>query len=76
MNCDDFVELVTAYLEGTLDPATAQRFAGHLAECEGCGRYLDQIRVTMEALGHLPAQSLTPDIRDALLSAFRDWDAS
>ena len=27
MDCDAFVELVTAYLEGTLDPATAQRLA-------------------------------------------------
>ena len=73
MNCDEFVELVTAYLEGALDPATERRFAEHLAECDGCDRYLEQIRTTIDALGHLPAQRLEPDARDRLLSAFRDW---
>jgi anti-sigma factor RsiW len=73
MRCDEFVELVTAHLEGTLDPATEQQFVEHLALCEGCDRYLEQFRATIEALGHLPAQSLAPDTRDRLLAAFRDW---
>lgn len=72
MDCDAFVELVTAYLEGTLDPDTEQRFVAHLAECDGCDRYLDQIRTTMHALGRLPAESLTEPTRDRLLAAFRD----
>ena len=73
MNCDEFVELVTAYLDGALDPATAQRFTAHLAECPGCDRYLDQIRHTIAELGHLPPGSLAPQIRDQLLAAFRNW---
>jgi anti-sigma factor RsiW len=76
VNCDEFVELVTAYLDGTLDPATEQRFVEHLAECEGCDRYLDQIRATIQALGRLPAQSLTSQARDRLLAAFRGWSGS
>ena len=75
MNCDEFVELVTAYLDGALDPADEQRFVEHLAECEGCDRYLEQIRTTVAALGHLPQQSLAADARDRLLSAFREWPA-
>ena len=73
MNCDEFVELVTAYLEGQLDPATQQQFVAHLAECDGCDRYLDQIRQTVQSLGHLPAVSLPEPARDRLLTAFRDW---
>jgi anti-sigma factor RsiW len=73
MNCDEFVELVTAYLEGQLDPGTEQRFVAHLAECDGCDRYLDQIRQTVQSLGHLPAASLPESARDRLLTAFRDW---
>jgi anti-sigma factor RsiW len=76
VNCDEFVELVTAYLDGTLDPATEQRFVEHLAECEGCDRYLDQIRTTIQTLGRLPVQSLTPQARDRLLAAFRGWSGS
>jgi anti-sigma factor RsiW len=73
MNCDEVVELVTAYLDGALDPATEQRFVAHLAECEGCDRYLDQIRRTIAELGRLPAESLSPGARAALLDAFHDW---
>ncbi len=73
MDCNDVVELVTAYLEGTLDPDTEQRFVAHLAECDGCDRYLDQIRTTVTALGRLPDESLTEPTRDRLLAAFRDW---
>jgi anti-sigma factor RsiW len=75
VNCDEFVELVTAYLDGALDRATEQRFVAHLTECDGCDRYLEQIRATVNALGHLPTQSLVPGARDRLLSAFRDWSA-
>ena len=73
--CQEFVELVTDYLEGTLPEAERLRFEAHLAECDGCDRYLDQIRATVATLGHLPAEDLDPDVRDDLLSAFRDWKA-
>lgn len=73
MNCDEFVELVTAYLDGALTPADERRFIEHLADCDGCDRYLEQIRTTVAALGHLPQESLPADTRDRLLAAFRDW---
>ncbi|WP_433304913.1 anti-sigma factor family protein [Actinoplanes sp. CA-030573] len=75
MNCDEFVELVTAYLDGALEPAVERRFVEHLAECDGCDRYLEQMRTTVAALGHLPPQDLTADARERLLAAFRDWPA-
>ena len=73
MTCEDFVELVTAYLEGQLDPDTEQRFLDHMALCAGCERYLDQIRRTVASLGALPPESLSDQACDALLTAFRDW---
>jgi anti-sigma factor RsiW len=75
LNCDEFVELVTAYLDGALAPATERRFVEHLAECDGCDRYLSQIRTTRDALGELPADSLSGEAHDRLLAAFRDWRA-
>jgi anti-sigma factor RsiW len=73
LNCDEFVELVTEYLEGGLDPDTERRFVAHLAECDGCDRYLNQMRATRDALGELPAESLGSEARDRLLTAFREW---
>jgi predicted anti-sigma-YlaC factor YlaD len=73
MDCQDLVELVTAYLEGQLDEVTERRFRDHLAECEGCERYVEQMRETLRALGRLPADGLAPAARDRLLAAFQDW---
>jgi anti-sigma factor RsiW len=73
VNCDEFVELVTAFLDDTLDPETEARFVDHLALCDGCERYLDQFRTTISELGRLPPETLSPATRDALLSAFHDW---
>ena len=73
LTCAEFVELVTAYLEGHLDPETEQRFVAHLTECDGCGQYLEQMRTTVRTLGQLPAETLTEPTRDQLLAAFRDW---
>src|SRR6185503_7145404 len=61
MNCDELVELVTAYLDGALDPTTEQRFVRHLVECDGCVTYVEQLRRTVTELGHLPAPRLAPE---------------
>ena len=50
MTCEDVVELVTDHLDSVLDPDTEQRLRDHLARCDGCERYLDQIRHTVGML--------------------------
>jgi anti-sigma factor RsiW len=72
MTCAEFVELVTAYLEGDLDAYTEARFIEHMALCEGCEHYLDQFRATIDRLGSLPPESLS---EPSLLTAFRHWHA-
>jgi anti-sigma factor RsiW len=72
LTCDEFVELVTAYLEAALGPDTQRRFVAHLTAFDGCDRYLGQIRATMDALAELPADSLRGEVRDRLLTAFRE----
>jgi len=76
VTCAEFVELVTAYLEGALDPDTERRFVEHMALCEGCDRYLGQIRQTVRTLGELPTESLSAEAQERLLDAFRNWRAS
>ena len=71
--CRELVELVTDYLEGRLSPGDRARFQAHLAECEHCETYLEQMRQTVRALGRLPEETLSADARDALTAAFRDW---
>jgi anti-sigma factor RsiW len=73
MPCRELVELVTDYLEGRLHADDRARFEAHLADCPYCETYLDQMRQTIRVLGQLPEESLSPEARDALLAAFRDW---
>lgn len=71
MNCDEFVELVTTFLDGALDEPTELRCLVHLSGCDGCENYLDQFRQTVATLGELPAPRLSTEARDQLRGAFR-----
>ena len=73
LTCQELVELVTDYLEGTLPAADRARFEEHLAQCPNCSTYLEQMRQTIRALGMLPEESITPEARQELLEAFRNW---
>jgi anti-sigma factor RsiW len=73
LTCQELVELVTDYLEDALPPADRLRFEDHLGICPGCATYLDQMRVTIQAAGHISEESLDPVVRDQLLDLFRNW---
>jgi anti-sigma factor RsiW len=73
MTCAELVELVTAYLEGALDPETEQHFVDHLAVCDGCDIYVDQMRRTIAEVGQVEPESLSDQTRDGLLEAFRTF---
>lgn len=73
MTCQELVKLVSDYLDGMLPSAEAERFENHLRTCEGCTRYLDQMRKTIRIAGALSEESLDPAATAELLRVFRDW---
>lgn len=73
MSCKEFVELVTDYFEGQLSDEDLRRFEEHIEQCFWCGRYLEQMRVTINTVGRIDEESLSPEAKDSLLHAFRDW---
>jgi len=76
--CQEFVEIVTDYLEDAMSDGDRARFEAHLSKCGGCARYLEQIRVTVDLTGRLHADdvdALGADARDELLAAFRSFRA-
>ena len=73
LSCQELVELVTAYLDNALPSADHERFEAHIAECDGCRGYLEQIRVTIRLGSTLRPGQLDPAAKEALLEAFRDW---
>jgi anti-sigma factor RsiW len=75
MNCEELVELVTRYLEGELPADEMRRFEEHIERCVWCGRYVEQMKTTISVVGHLDAESISPEARNTLLREFRDWTA-
>ncbi|HXV95325.1 MAG TPA: zf-HC2 domain-containing protein [Gaiellaceae bacterium] len=76
LTCKELVEVVTDYLEGRLSPAEQVRFEEHVAFCSWCRTYLDQMRETVRVTGTLAEKDLSPEAREGLLRAFRDWKGS
>jgi anti-sigma factor RsiW len=69
--CTEVVELMTDYLEDALSPAEAVRLERHLETCTGCTEYLDQMRTLAGSLGGLASDSISTEMRDGLIAAFR-----
>jgi predicted anti-sigma-YlaC factor YlaD len=72
--CREFVEVATDYLEGAMPEETLELVEEHLAMCDWCRGYLDQIETTAHAVG---AAADGPDAQPpaetvaGLLGAFR-----
>ena len=73
LECRQVVEAVTDYLEGAMAPRDRLRFDHHLALCEGCQDYLEQMRAVIRVAGRPVADAVPPETRAGLLRAFRDW---
>jgi anti-sigma factor RsiW len=73
LTCKQVVELVNDYVGGAMSTSDRERFERHLAECDGCTIYVQQMKTTIELSGRLGEESLTDDVKRDLLEAFRRW---
>jgi predicted anti-sigma-YlaC factor YlaD len=75
ITCREMVELVTLYTDGAMPAEERVRFEEHLALCEGCTVYVEQMRMTARLVRTAAERerALTPEARDALMHAFRGW---
>lgn len=73
LTCKELVELVTDYLEEMLTPEERARFETHVMGCEGCSRYVEQMRQTIQLTGMLTEDDVTDPARQKLLETFRSW---
>ena len=71
--CRQAVELMTAYLDGALDADDRTRLEAHLDDCPHCSEYLAQIRITIDALGHVEPEELSAEALDDLVGLYRQW---
>lgn len=73
LTCQELVELVTDYAEGSLPPETEARFREHLAKCDGCTAYVEQMTLTLGVTGSLTQDLISQEAQETLLQAFRHW---
>ncbi|HEY2330547.1 MAG TPA: zf-HC2 domain-containing protein [Acidimicrobiales bacterium] len=76
--CKQFVEDVTAYLEGALPDDVVARIDEHLADCPHCREYLRQMQLTVEMSRDVATDvvgGMPDDVREQLLRAFRERHA-
>ena len=73
ISCQELVDLMTEYLEGSLPFTDRIRFQVHLGFCSGCRNYLNQMKTTIRTLGQLPLEPMPTEVRDELLKRFRTW---
>jgi anti-sigma factor (TIGR02949 family) len=73
--CQEAIELLTEYLEGTLSWRQRRRLRAHLDACPNCSAYLEQIRITIRLSGSIQPEDLSPRALDELTELYRRWRA-
>ena len=74
ITCQEFVELVTEYLERALPARTQNQVEEHLVMCHWCTTYADQVRSTvaaLRALGSGPSDPPSVEPSAAVLDALQ-----
>ena len=74
MMCQELVEALTDYLDGTLDAHDRARLEAHLAVCDDCQVYLEQFKTTIVLVDNAKAPEMSSELRNNLLRAFRTHD--
>ncbi|GAC1610616.1 MAG: hypothetical protein NVS3B26_18350 [Mycobacteriales bacterium] len=71
--CQQLVEMVTDYLEGDLSPTGRAAVEEHLAHCEHCAGYIEQVRRLLELTAGGPGDhgELPAELVDALTTRYR-----
>ena len=71
VTCQQLVELITDYFEGTLAPRTISQIEEHLVMCDWCVTYLEQMQLTIRALRDLQ-EPTSAEAPPAVLAAVRE----
>jgi predicted anti-sigma-YlaC factor YlaD len=74
LQCIEFVDLVTAYLDGEINEGQRRRIDEHLEGCQGCRAALGQFQTVIRVAGRLTGADIAdvdPLIRDRLMATLR-----
>jgi len=69
MACDEYLELISAAVDGALSPAEEERLTAHLVDCPECRELLSDLQVLHARLSQLPAVEVPEGLTERILAA-------
>lgn len=69
--CQQLVELVSDYLDGSLREQDREKVEAHLAVCDACTGYVEQVRRMLRLTKGLAIDTLPPERVSRLIDVFR-----
>jgi len=73
ITCHDAVAFVSRYLDGQLGWRERRRLEAHLAACDACAAYLEQMRAVVALTGEVRPEDLPTEAVDRLLRLYDDY---
>lgn len=74
--CDLFYQVLSDFVDGTLEEVDMTFVEEHLKLCPPCEVYLDQFRAVAEANQSLKAKETTPEVDRVLQQVLAQWRAA
>jgi anti-sigma factor RsiW len=72
MDCENYVDLMTEYLEGDLSPHDRDAWEKHFADCPPCKDFFASFRSSLELVTYLRARPAPQPVRDRLHRVISD----
>ena len=68
-HCDEYVELISAALDGALSPEEQARLEAHLAQCPDCRTLYEDLSKLRQALRELPPMEIPAGLTERIMHA-------
>lgn len=68
-HCDEYLELISAAIDGALSPAEREKLDAHLADCPECRALYEELAAVHAALLDLPPVEVPADLTERIMAA-------
>ena len=76
MKCDELLQALNEYVDGSIDPAVCEQFEDHLAGCNPCQIVIDNIRQTITLYKDGQPYDMPPEFQQTMRQTLRErWRA-
>ena len=76
MNCNEYENLITEYLENRATPSQRNQMESHLSECEKCRELAEKERAVIEQLSKIPLEQCPDEIITCVMESIQEHGMS